>query len=113
MCWENVAAAGVFDSDRAKDVAERLLAELVAACEPNPFVDAEQGIVLCKYDPDELHQVQLDNDGWTILHPLRERLDGSLFDCEFNWSSGDIGYRGRYWLDDNGQLGELVNGGEG
>jgi hypothetical protein len=28
--------------------------------------------------------VQIDGDGFSILHPLRERLDGGLFDCPVN-----------------------------
>ena len=31
-----------------------------------------------------LDVVQIDEDGFSILHPLRERLDGSLFDCPVN-----------------------------
>jgi hypothetical protein len=31
-----------------------------------------------------LDVVQIDEDGFSILHPLRERIDGSLFDCPVN-----------------------------
>jgi hypothetical protein len=56
---------------------------------------------------DDRHIIDFRNDGWTIQHPVRERLDGSLFDCDMsNWDGGDIGYRGRYVLlfDEDGQL---------
>lgn len=44
------------------------------------------------------HLIEFRNDGWTVQHPISERIDGTLFDCEFNWDGGDIGYRGRYKL---------------
>ena len=53
------------------------------------------------------HLIEFRNDGWTIQHPIIERIDGSLFDCPFAaWDGGDIGYRGRYVLysDEDGQL---------
>lgn len=31
-----------------------------------------------------LDVVQIDEDGFSILHPLRERLGGGLFDCPVN-----------------------------
>lgn len=56
---------------------------------------------------DTEHEIEFRNDGWTVQHPISERLDGSLFDCDFaNWDAGDIGYRGRYtlYMDEDGQL---------
>ena len=53
------------------------------------------------------HLIEFRNDGWTIQHPISERIDGSLFDCQFAiWDGGDIGHRGRYVLyaDEDGQL---------
>lgn len=53
------------------------------------------------------HLIEFRNDGWTVQHPVAERIDGSLFDCHYaNWDAGDIGYRGRYVLtmDEEGQL---------
>lgn len=91
---------------------EWVIDALAAAAEDGPIMDAERGIAVIAYDPDELHQVELTDDGWTVLHPMRERLDGSLFDCEADWSAGDIGVRGRYWLDIRGRLGDLIDGGE-
>jgi hypothetical protein len=35
-------------------------------------------------DPETCDVVQIDGDGFSILHPLRERLDGGLFDCPVN-----------------------------
>lgn len=35
-------------------------------------------------DPETLDVVQIDEDGFSILHPLRERLGGGLFDCPVN-----------------------------
>lgn len=53
------------------------------------------------------HLIEFRNNGWTVQHPLKECIDGSLFDCPMaNWEGGDIGYRGRYVLyaDEDGQL---------
>ena len=52
------------------------------------------------------HVIQFANQGWTIAHPLRERLDGSLFDCEVFWDADDPGVRGRFRLEDDGTLGD-------
>jgi hypothetical protein len=62
------------------------------------------------------HVIQFTNDGWTIAHPLVERLDlDTLFDCGMRWDFGDIGIRGRYWLswNDDGEpfVGAQINGG--
>lgn len=56
---------------------------------------------------DTRHLIEFRNDGWTILHPLAERIDVTdLFDCPFRWDMGDVGYRGRYWchLDEDGDV---------
>lgn len=60
------------------------------------------------------HLIEFRNDGWTVQHPITERIDGSLFDCDLaHWDGADIGYRGRYVLthDEDGQLhiGEQVD----
>lgn len=55
--------------------------------------------------------IQFSADGWIISHPLRERLEGSLFDCDMAWRGGDIGLRGRFRLLRNEQ-GELEVGGK-
>lgn len=53
------------------------------------------------------HLIEFRNDGWTVQHPIAERIYGVLFDCDFaHWDGGDIGCRGRYVLyaDNDGQL---------
>lgn len=56
------------------------------------------------------HLIEFRNDGWTVQHPVIERIDGTLFDCRFaNWDMGDIGLRGRFVLVEN-ELGELCIG---
>lgn len=74
-----------------------------------PEVLAKVTAVLAQTD----HIIQFTNEGWTIAHPLHERLDlDSLFDCQMRWDYGDIGFRGRYWLnwDENGDptVGEKI-----
>ena len=45
------------------------------------------------------HLIEFRDDGWTVQHTLSERIDGSLFDCEFaRWEGGDPGVRGRFVL---------------
>jgi hypothetical protein len=51
------------------------------------------------------HVIQFSDDGWIIAHPLTERVNGSLFDCALNWTGGEPGIRGRFWLLDDGSLG--------
>lgn len=50
------------------------------------------------------HVIQFTDNGWTITHPLTERLDGSLFDCDAFWDRDDPEVRGRFELlfDDDG-----------
>jgi hypothetical protein len=45
---------------------------------------------------DDRHLIQFRDGGWTIAHPISERLDGSLFDCPARWDDDDPGLRGRY-----------------
>lgn len=57
------------------------------------------------------HMIQLRDDGWTIAHPLRERLDSeTLFGCGLGWFAEDPGVRGVFWLNENMELGERVDG---
>jgi Family of unknown function (DUF6085) len=51
------------------------------------------------------HVIQFSDDGWIIAHPLRERVNGSLFDCSLKWTGGAPSIRGRFWLLDDGSLG--------
>lgn len=61
---------------------------------------------------DEQHLIQFTDDGWTIAHPIRERLDlDSLFDCRMRWDHDDPGVRGRFVLNDDGTLGEEIQHG--
>lgn len=51
------------------------------------------------------HEIEFREDGWTIAHPLHERIEGSLFDCQRQWFDVDPGVRGRFYLEDNGSIG--------
>lgn len=57
---------------------------------------------------EEDHIICFRDSGWTIQHPLKERLDGSLFDCEAFWDYDDPGSRGLFWLKNDGTVGERV-----
>ncbi len=54
------------------------------------------------------HLIEFRKNGWTVQHPVAERIEGSLFECRFaNWDGGDVGLRGRYVLyydEDQGAL---------
>jgi hypothetical protein len=53
---------------------------------------------------DPRHQVEFRADGWTVAHPLAERLDGSLFDCpvEFSYLDRPPSLLGRFWIESDG-----------
>ena len=59
---------------------------------------------------DRRHLIELRPDGWTIQHPLHERLEGSLFDCAATWDLDDIGMHGRFVLVWDEQADEWVLG---
>jgi hypothetical protein len=62
--------------------------------------------------PDAGHLIEFRDDGWTVQHPLVERLGGSLFDCPLSkWSHDDPGVRGRFELRPDGTLGNEFSGG--
>jgi Family of unknown function (DUF6085) len=42
------------------------------------------------------HVIVFTDDGWTVLHPLTERLDESIVGCPFRWTGPDPGVRGRF-----------------
>jgi hypothetical protein len=69
-------------------------------------MDAETLARLEELLAEEHHVIQFSDNGWIISHPLRERLDGSLFDCSAKWKDDDPGMRGRFWLLDDGSIGE-------
>lgn len=58
------------------------------------------------------HRIQFRDDGWTIEHPIKERIEGSLWQCKLNWDGDDPGLRGVYDLSDDGLV-VLPYGGEG
>lgn len=41
-------------------------------------------------DPETEHVVTFDDKGFAIQHPLRERLDGELFDCRLHQDLRDL-----------------------
>jgi hypothetical protein len=61
-------------------------------------------------DPETLDVVTFTPYGFTVLHPLRERLEGQLFDCPVHRACGDLGGppdgygRYRVSLDENRKL---------
>jgi uncharacterized protein DUF6085 len=69
-------------------------------------MDAETLARLEQLLTEKHHVIQFGDDGWIIAHPLQERLNGSLFDCHLHWDADDPGVRGRFWLLDDGTLGE-------
>jgi hypothetical protein len=73
-------------------------------------MDAETQAKLESLLAERHHVIQFADSGWTISHPLRERLDGSLFDCPMFWDADDPGVRGRFWLLDDGTLGAQYDG---
>src|SRR5688500_17961819 len=54
------------------------------------------------------HIIEFRDDGWTVMHPVQERVDGSLFDCGMRWYDEDPGVRGRYVLIGMTEFGEQV-----
>lgn len=53
------------------------------------------------------HLIEFRNNGWTVQHPIAERINGTLFGCTYaHWDGPDLGYRGRYvlYFDTEGQL---------
>jgi Family of unknown function (DUF6085) len=58
---------------------------------------------------DDDHLIEISDDGWTIQHPLTERLGGSVFDCaRARWTGGDPGVRGRFVFNADGTIGPEV-----
>lgn len=70
----------------------------------NPYVKAlvhKLADIIDELSSDEDHFIKFNADGWTIQHPIRERLEGTLFECYLTWDGGDVGLRGVYHLLDN------------
>ncbi len=60
----------------------------------DPLMKVSELHALGKAWADDRHLIRFTNDGWTIQHPLRERIDGTLFDCEVRWTWGHEGFMG-------------------
>lgn len=74
----------------------------------NPYVQAlvhKLADYIDLLSEDEDHLIRFNETGWTIQHPVRERLNGTLFDCTITWEGDDVGLRGVYRLLDNYMLG--------
>jgi hypothetical protein len=60
----------------------------------------------------DAHIIQFREDGWTIRHPIRERINGTLFECpvnRFDYDGGNV-VPGYYWLDESdGRLKAVVD----
>lgn len=57
------------------------------------------------------HLIEIRDDGWTIAHPLIERVHlDLLFDCPARWIWPDPGKRGRFWLTEDYKLGTRYDG---
>lgn len=66
----------------------------------------EQIAKLIELLDEDWHTIQFNRLGWTVSHPLSERLDGSLFDCNVTWD-GSPHVPGRFKLNANGTIGYL------
>ena len=75
--------------------------------EPSNLIAVATEIVRDGWEPpitaeqlaDDRHVIEFRDDGWTIAHPLSERLNlDSLFDCQHRWNDVDPGVRGRFEL---------------
>jgi hypothetical protein len=54
------------------------------------------------------HLVHFDDEGWTVVHPLSERMDDmTLLSCRARWGGDDPGVRGTYRLLSNTEYGEI------
>lgn len=80
----------------------------------NPIFDRERRFAVVALDPEERHRIRFTDEGWTIEHPLIERLDGSLFGCRIGvdsdavWVHEDPLQRGIFELAADGTVGEQV-----
>ncbi len=72
------------DDDELNDVIEHLTVDL--------------GFRVTEDEHPGVHLIRLTRRGWTIAHPLAERLDGSLFECDAYWDEEDLGMYGTYEL---------------
>lgn len=57
---------------------------------------------------EEEHLIRFTDRGWTVAHPIRERLEGTLFDCRVCWDDDfDPMVRGIFRLFPDGSLGDM------
>lgn len=107
---------------------EKMMARTASMFEPVTDTDRTRGAAQCRRLglPEDLpvatlvkigvlladrdHRIQFRNDGWTIEHPLSERLDGTLLGCPFKWTDGDIGIRGTWIMYHDDEYDEFVLG---
>lgn len=69
-------------------------------------ITTKQLLQIAELLEEDLHIIQFTKYGWTIAHPLQERLDlKTLFDCTFKWKGSDFGYRGTFYLLDEKTVG--------
>lgn len=55
------------------------------------------------------HAVEFRDDGWTVQHPLHERLDGTLFDCRVGFGHlAEPPELGRFWIEADGSLAPMA-----
>lgn len=58
---------------------------------------------------DDIHLIRFTDDGWTIAHPLSERLEHATpFDCPVRWTGADPNLRGVFEFE-NGALGQRIS----
>lgn len=58
----------------------------------------------------DVHLIQFGEFGWVIQHPLHERANGVLFDCEYSWKNQEAPVKfGRFVLLEGNVLGREVD----
>lgn len=80
-------------------------------CETIGMQDAQRIASLLNLLEEDRHMINFDAHGWTIQHPLKERLDGDLFNCAIMSITravnvNDNGIRGTFWLNNDGTIDE-------
>jgi hypothetical protein len=84
-----------------RTVARRALVAAARVRDPEP----EEMARLREALAERRHMIEFRDDGWTVAHPLHERLDlETLFDCRLPVVREDGGLRGRFWMDADGTI---------
>lgn len=86
-----------------------------------PSCPRPDSVHLLLQDPETEHLVMVGEFGYTIQHPLRERVHGELFECSVHAEVSDtvdmyMGEPGRYrvtWTEDRELKWELLEGPDG